>query len=191
MTKKQIAALQRILEREAAEHRMRPDRPSPGQHPCGGKYAVTDGMICVLMDAPEPTLPLGEQADTFAEIVHKERKSEAHYPVPADQINVSKWRTQAKRRNEQSQRVKLSTSILPPEKLRIDDLEATGAPTVIEGQFNPQLLVDAVEAVGGDSLLFLGYGRFNKRFPSLLVMPPEWTEINCSDPIALVLSLRV
>ena len=212
MTKKQLAALQRILAREKAAYQVCSGRPAPGQHPSEDKYAITDGTICVLMDGPEAALPVGEQADTFARIVRNERKSEAHVPVPADQINVSKWRTQAKRQSSQSQGAELTAPILRPEQLCVDDLDAPtkqlrvddlDAPTkqlrvddldtstVVVGHFDPQLLVDAVEAVGGNPLFFLGYGRFNSRFPSLLVMPPEWTELNCTNPIVLILTLPV
>lgn len=192
MTKKQLAAIQRILAREAAEFQVRPDRPFPGQHPSENKYAVTDGIICVLMDSPVSALPLGEQADTFARIVRNERKSEAHFPVPVNQIDISRWKAQAKKQRSQTQRIELSAPILLPEQLRVDDLDA---PTVVEGHFDPQLLVDAAEAVGGDPLFFLGYGRFKRHFPSLLVMPPMWldksvAESMTQDPIALVLSLR-
>lgn len=188
MTRKQITALQRILAREAAEYQVRSGHPVPGQHPSGDKYTVTDGITCVLLDTPAPTLPMGEQADTFFEIVQKERKNEAHFPVPSDQISASRWRGQTK---QQRQGVELSAPILYPEQLRVDDLGTAAAPTVIKGQFDPQLLVDAAEAVGSEPLLFLGYGPFNKHFPSLLVMPPTWTEFNCTKPIALVLSMRV
>lgn len=192
MTKKQLAALQRILAREAAAYQGRSDRPAPGQHPSRDKYAVTDGTICVLMDSPAPDLPMGEQADSFIEIVQNERKSEAHFPVPADQISVPKWKTQIK---QQKQEIEISAPIIRPEQLTVSDLDATDAPTVVVGHFALQLLVDAAEAVGGDPLFFLGYGRFNSRFPSLLVMPPMWidrsgAESMAQDPIALVLPLR-
>lgn len=200
MTKKQLAALRRILDREKAAYQVRSGRPAPGQHPSEDKYAITDGTICVLMDGPEAALPVGEQADTFARSVRNERKSEAHFPVPADQINVNKWRTQTKRQSSQSQGAELTAPILRPEQLCVDDLDAPtkqlrvdnlDTSTVVVGHFDPQLLVDAAEAVGGNPLFFLGYGRFNSRFPSLLVMPPEWTELNCTGPIALILPLPV
>ena len=66
MTKKQLAALRRILDREKAAYQVRSGRPAPGQHPSEDKYAIADGTICVLMDGPEAALPVGEQADTFA-----------------------------------------------------------------------------------------------------------------------------
>ena len=66
MTKKQLAALRRILDREKAAYQVRSGRPAPGQHPSEDKYAIADGTICVLMDGPEAALPEGEQADTFA-----------------------------------------------------------------------------------------------------------------------------
>ena len=70
MTKKQLAALRRILDREKAAYQVRSGRPAPGQHPSEDKYAIADGTICVLMDGPEAALPVGEQADTFARSDH-------------------------------------------------------------------------------------------------------------------------
>ena len=54
MTKKQLAALLRILEREAAAFQTLSGRPVPGQHPSQNKVAISDGNICVLLDAPIP-----------------------------------------------------------------------------------------------------------------------------------------
>lgn len=59
MTREQINALRRILEREAVTYQARIGRPAPGQHQSEDKTAVTDGNICVLLDAAIPDLPMG------------------------------------------------------------------------------------------------------------------------------------
>lgn len=59
----------------------------------------------MLMNSPVSALPLGEQADTFARIVRNERKGEAHFPVPVNQIDISRWKAQAKKQRSQTQRI--------------------------------------------------------------------------------------
>ena len=190
MTKKQLAALQRILDREEAAYRMLSGRPAPGQHPSQNKYAISDGDICILMDAPLPDFPLGGRVDSLAKIVWNERKSETRYPVPEDQINRSRWERKIKRCGDQLHGVELSVPILHPEQLAIYRAEAAASSKEVTGKFDPQLLVDAVDVVGESPILFLGYEPFNSHFPSLLVFPPEWTEERGAEPIALVFPLR-
>lgn len=191
MTKKQLAALRRILDREAAAYRALPSRPAPGQHPSGDKYAVSDGNICILSDAPFPDLRMGERVDSLAQIVQNERTGEAHFPVPQTQIDRSYWAKQIRQGDNHPHGVELSAPVLYPDQLHFDDAGATELPTEVIGKFDPQLLVDATDAVGDKPLFFLGFGSFNSRFPSLLVIPPDWTEPNCTKPIVLVLPLRI
>lgn len=191
MTKKQIAALQRILEREAAAYRALSGRPTPGQHPSQDKYAISDGNICVLLDAPIPEFPVGGQVNSLARIVYNERKGETHFPVPEGEIDRPRWAKQVRRCNNQIQGMALSAPIIRPDQLNFEETGIAETATEVTGKFDPQLLVDATDAVGGGPLYFLGYGPFNKHFPSLLVMPPRWTESNYAKPIALVLPLRV
>lgn len=191
MTNKQLAALQRILEREAAAYRALSGRPAPGQHPSEDKFAVSDGNICVLLDAPLPDLPLGERVDSLAKIVWDERKSEAHYPVPGEQVDRSRWARQIKREGDRPHGILISAPITRPNQLLLDDAGTAETPTEVVGKFDPQLLVDAADAIGNGPLFFLGYGPFNGHFPSLIVMPPDWTESNCNKPIALVFPLRI
>lgn len=190
MTKKQLAALQRILDREAAAYQMLSGRPTPGQHPSQGKYAVSDGDICILSDTPFPDLKMGGRVDSLARIVQGERKSEAHFPVPETQIDISCWTRQIKRCNGRPHGVEISAPIIHPDQLQIYQAEAVASSKEITGKFDPQLLVDAVDALGESSLFFLGFGPFNAHFPSLLVFPPEWTEEREAEPIALVFPLR-
>ena len=190
MTKRQLSALQRILDREAAAYQVLSGRPSPGQHPSQGKFAISDGNICILMDALLPGIPLGGRVDSLARIVQNERKGETHFPVPEDQIDRSRWARQIGRPGDRLRGVKLTAPILHPDQLPIYEAEAI-ASSKVSGKFDPQLLVDAVDIVGESSLLFLGYGPFNGHFPSLLVMPPDWTEFNSAKPIALVFPLRI
>ena len=190
MTKKQLAALQRILDREEAAYQVLSGRPSPGQHPSQDKYAVSDGEICILSDVPFPDLKMGGRVDSLARIVQGERTSEAHFPVPETQIDLSRWARQINRCNSRPHGVEISAPIIHPDQLQIYQAEAVASSKEITGKFDPQLLVDAVDAVGGNPLFFLGYGPFNSHFPSLLVFPPEWTEERGVDPIALVFPLR-
>lgn len=190
MTQKQLAALRRILDREAAAYRMLSGRSIPGQHPSEDKFAVSDGNICILSDTPFPDLKMGERVDSLTQIVQNERKSETHFPVPKDQIDRPRWARLIRRDGGQPHGVELSASVLRPDQLHFDDAGAVETPEVV-GKFDPQLLVDAADAVGGNPLFFLGYGPFNGHFPSLLVMPPDWTESNCAKPIALVLPMRI
>lgn len=191
MTKKQLAALQRILDREMATYRVLSGRPAPGQHPSESKYAISDGNICILMDTPLPDFPMGERVDSLAQIIRNERKGETHFPVPESQIDRSLWRRQIIQDSDQPHGVELSAPVLRPDQLIFEDAGAAESPTEVMGKFDPQLLVDAIDAVSGKPLFFLGYGPFNGHFPSLLVMPSDWTESNCAKPIALVLPMRI
>ena len=101
MTKKQLAALLRILEREAAAFQTLSGRPVPGQHPSQNKVAISDGNICVLLDAPIPNLPMGERVDSLVRIVRNERKGETHFPVPEGEIDHPRWAKQVRRYNNQ------------------------------------------------------------------------------------------
>lgn len=185
MTRKQINALCRILEREAVTYQARIGRPAPGQHQSEDKVAVTDGNICVLLDVTIPDLPMGDRADSFASIIRNERNSDRYFPVSADQIRVSDWRALAKKQAEDGSGIELN---IQPDS----DPSGPGQSilNLITGRFNPQLLVDAVDAVGGKPQFFLGMGRFNFRFPSLLVFPPDWRDNDVSGPVVFVLSLR-
>ncbi len=190
MTKKQLTALQRILDREKAAYQVLSGHPAPGQHPSEDKFAICDGDICILSDTPFPDLKIGGRVDSLARIVRNERKGETHFPVPENQIDCSLWTRQIRRSINQVRRVKLTAPILHPKQLAIYEAETAASSKKITGKFEPQLLVDAIDAVGGSPLLFLGYGPFNAHFPSLLVFPPEWTEDRGADPIALVFPLR-
>ena len=192
MTKKQLAALQRILEREVAAYRALSGRPTPGQHPSQDKYAICDGDICILLDTPISDLPMGNRVDSLAKIVWDERKSEAHYPVPEEQIDRSYWMRQIRRCGDRPHGILISAPITRPDQLFLDDAESAETPTEVVGKFAAQLLIDAVDAIGDrQTLVFLGFGPSNSHFPSLLAMPPKWTEHNCTKPIALVFPLRV
>lgn len=191
MTKKQLAALQRILEREAAAYRALSGRPAPGQHPSEDKFAVSDGNICILLDVPLPNLPMGERVDSLVRIVRNERKGETHFPVPEGEIDHPRWAKQVRRCNNQIQGIALSAPIIRPDQLNFEEARIAETATEVTGKFDPQLLVDATDAVSGRPLYFLGYGPFNGHFPSLLVMPLDWNECNCTKPIALVLPLRI
>lgn len=186
MTKKQLAALQRILDRERVAYQVRSDRPAPGQHPSENKYAITDGYVCVLMNSPCPGLPIGERADYLAKIVRNERKCGKHLPILCDQIDMRYWTEKAKYYSDSAYGITLFASAIHPDQLALD----MGAAEGVSGRFHPQQLMDAAIAVGGNPLCFLGFGPLNGHFPSLLMFHPEWTERNCSEPIALVTSLR-
>lgn len=190
MTKKQLAALLRILEREAAAYRALSGRPAPGQHPSEDKFAVSDGNICILLDAPIPILPMGERVDSLVQIVHNERKGETHFPVPESQIDRSSWTRWMRRGSGEPHGVELSAPVLHPDQLIFEDAGAAETSTEVTGKFDPQLLIDATDAVGDKPLFFLGFGPFNAHFPSLLVFPPEWTEQRDIEPMALVFPLR-
>ena len=191
MTKKQLAALQRILDREMAAYRALSSRPTPGQHPSENKFTICDGNICILLNNPLPDLPMGERVDFLIQIVRNERKGETHFPVPEHQIDRPRWTRLIRRDGGQPHGVELSVPVLRPDQLHFDDVGTTETPTEVMGKFDPQLLVDAIDAVGGSPFFFLGFGPFNGHFPSLLVMPPDWTERDCTKPIALVLPMRI
>ena len=137
MTKSQLSALQRILDREAAAYQVLSGRPSPGQHPSQGKFAISDGNRCILSDAPFPDLKIGKRVDSLARIVWNERKSEAHFPVPETQIDISRWTRQIKRCNGRPHGVEISAPIVHPDQLQIYQAEAVASSKEITGKFDP------------------------------------------------------
>lgn len=183
MTQKQLAALRRILNREAETYQARIGRPVPGQHQSEHKVAITDGRICVLMDVLFPELPIGGRADSFASIVRKERASDSYYPVSADQSRITSWRALARKQVDDVSGVEIT--VQPENKFELPYVHP------IIGRFNPQLLVDAVDAIGRKPQIFLGMGPFSERFPSLLVFPSGWMDNGELGPVAFVLALRI
>lgn len=165
-------------------------RLASGQHPSEDKYAVSDGNICILSDVPFPDLRMGERADSLAQIIKNERKGETHFPVPENQIDRSYWMRQIGRYKGRPHGIKISAPIVHSDQMHFSDTGTANSPMEVMGKFDAQLLVDAVDAVGDKPFFFLGYGPFNGHFPSLIVMPPDWTEPNCTKPIALVLPMR-
>lgn len=190
MTERQVAALQRILEREAVAYRTLADRPAPGQHPSQDKWAVSDGDICILLHEPLPNLPMSVRADSLARFVQNERKRELHFPVPANQIDRSYWARLIGQGGNRPQGVELSAPILRPDQLVFDDSGVAEPKMEVSGKFDAQLLIDAIDVVGCSPLVFIGAGLLDGHYPPLLMMPPLWTEQNCAEPLALILPYK-
>lgn len=59
----------------------------------------------------------------------------------------------------------------------------------VTGYYNPWYLVNVVEAVGTNALVYIGYSVQFSKFPSLFVYPKDWMEHN-PDRIGFLLSIR-
>ena len=163
MTKKQIAALSNIIANENARLEERKSAVKPGIHAAWDKWIVTDGISAVLLAEKPDGLPEGEEMRKIYEMVEREVKRGDS--VLACTATVEKIATP----------VEITA--------RMEDGRA------VTGYYNPWYLVNVVEAVGTNALVYIGYSVQFSKFPSLFVYPKDWMEHN-PDRIGFLLSIR-
>lgn len=189
MTKKQLAALQRIVDREAHQIELKKQDGKEsipriaGVHPSRDRYVVTDGYVAVAFcDKPDGMVD-AERMDGLYDLVRKDFEDYDHFrtlTVTAD--NIKEWKQQAK-------------------PWRYGKTEKTGAVPVklsaqnnsggtVEGFYNPSYLVDVAEAIGPGAMFYIGRYSQHSPFCSLLVFPKDWMENN-EYAIGYVLPIRM
>lgn len=196
MTKKQLAALQRIIDREASrieQEKQNRKETDPkvervaGVHPSRDHHVITDGNVAVIFCKKPDGVPEAERMDGLYDIMQKDIESSDRYhdhflALTVTAEHISEWKKQAK----SWKAGKTYKTGAVPVKLTA---ETTDGGTV-EGFYDPRYVLDAVEAVGPGAMLYIGrYSRFSFHC-SLLVFPKNWTEME-EHTTGYVLPLRI
>lgn len=177
MTKKQLAALQRIID---IEQYKRPNSPA-GVHPTNEHFIVTDGYVAVMFSEQPDGLNMAEPMESIFKIIMEDMNHGNHCLV-SESVDLNGWRQLARDWKKGKDHKSGATPVVLS--------TTTDRGETIIGTFNPRILVDAVEAVGTGAMLYLGYRQNYSHYPTLLVYPKDWMESGC-DPMALVMPLRV
>lgn len=192
MTKKQIAALQRVIDREVSriawkkQNRKEGDlvvEETAGAHPSHEKYVVTDGYVAVIFPEKPTELPEAERNDGLYDMMWGDIVNYDHFlALTVTATHISEWKQQAKPwkagKTHKTGAVPVKFSVQAPDG------------GTIEGYYNPCYLLDAVEAIGPGAMIYIGKYSRNSPFCSLLVYPKNWME-NADSKIGYVLPLRI
>lgn len=196
MTKKQIAALQRMIDREASriewkkQNRKRGDpavEETAGVHPSHEKYIVTDGYVAVIFSEKPAELPEAERMDSLYDMmrndIHNQDCFNDHFlALTVTAAHISEWKQQAKLWKAGKTH---KTGAVP---VKLIAQKPDGG--TVEGFYDPRYLVDAVEAIGPSAMLYIGRYSRNSPFCSLLVYPKNWIE-DSDSKVGYVLPLRI
>lgn len=196
MTKKQISALQRMIDREASriewkkQNRKEGDpavEETAGAHPSHEKYIVTDGYVAVIFPEKPAELPEAERIDSLYDMmrndIHNQDCFNDHFlALTVTAAHISEWKQQAK----PWKAGKTNKTGAVPVKLTAQKSDGE----TVEGFYDPRYLVDVVEAIGPSVMLYIGRYSRHSPFCSLLVYPKNWMEEH--DPkVGYVLPLRI
>lgn len=190
MTEVQTAALQRIIRREEAGNVQMSEGSvagcfgvgfTAGVHPSCDRYVVTDGGVAVVLGDMPKELPEVMRLDKLYRILEGRINARSYiFALSVTDAHLSKWKEMSKRWTDEG---KYDAEAVPVEITTSEDNR-------IVGFYNPILLVDAVEAVGSDAVIYIGKYEKCNPFHSLLIYPREWTE-NCKLPISYVSPLMI
>jgi hypothetical protein len=183
MTKKQLAALNRIMEREQVRY----DRTKPGDtagvHPSGERFAVTDGSVILLFVEKPEGVPEAEHTDTFEKFVQDYLTEYDEYLVDAPPtVDDCKEVIRNWEKMDQS-----GKPLLP--RITITAHDDNGEP--ITSYFNAQLYIDLLESVGPYHDIYMVNSRsVHFPLPCLLVYKRGGLEalhaVNWSEPAMLL-----
>lgn len=192
MTKKQIAALQRIIDREAfhiklaKQNRKEGDlavERAAGVHRSHSQYIVTDMHVAVLYPERPEGLPAGDWNDRLLDAMENDIDGYDHFlALTVTPAYISEWKKQAKAWKAGKT---YKTGAVP---VKIAAQRPDGG--TVEGYYNPWYLVDVVEAIGPGAMVYIGKHSDDSPFCSLLVYPKDWME-NSERSIGYVLPLRI
>ena len=195
MTKKQQAAMQRIIDREASRIEWEKQNRKTdagierraGVHPSCGCHIITDGYVAVIFQEKPDELPGAECMDGLWEVMRREVECHDKYTdhflaltVTAD--TIKEW----KRLSKDWKAGKTHKTGAVPVKLTVQN-DVGG---VVEGYYDPRYLVDAVEAIGPGAMIYIGKYSRSSPFCSLLVYPKNGME-STDHTIGYVLPLRI
>lgn len=182
MTKKQIAALDRIISREQFRKRDSHDSYNYGIHPSNDVFAVTDGCVCVILQENIEDFRMADRCNFFEDIVQEDLETGTH-SLSDTKIDAAAWKKAARSYNRKVDK-----------GLAVEVHAVDNSGNEVWGEFDPQLILDAVEVVGAGAMLYLGYGcpkGQKRRHPTLLVLPKDWMDGSSTNPYAYVLPLKV
>lgn len=179
MLKKQIAAMNRILDWERF---YRKDKPC-GAHPSGDGYVITDGRVAILFQEKPDDFPEADRQDDLYKLIQndwKNRDCVLAFTVTADM--VKDWKRLA-REWKCGKTVRNGAHPVEVTAQREDG-------TKVSGLFNPAVLVNAVEAVGTGCMVYVGYTRWCTQRPAIFILPKDWMETG-PGTMGFVLPLRI
>lgn len=173
MTKKQINALQRIIDRERASGRVK----RPGVHTIQdrgvSKLFVTDGAVAIVFkdentaELPEITTP----ADALFTMIRNEKEHKDYtLNLSVTTELLKEWKAL------QKEWKKCSTDT--QRRNYLVEIRSQEFPHKF-GHFNPCLLVDAVEAIGIRANIFIG--QASPHYCALFVFPKNFMELGDYD----------
>ena len=197
MTKKQIAALWRIIKREqsmydtaalnANKFRSNHKTIAPkqaGVHPSLEKYIVTDRCVAVIFSKKPPELPGAERNNGLYEQIQCDISAHRHIlALTVTAAHISEWKRLSKPwRAGNPYRISA-----PPAQVAAQSPDDR---TVV-GLYNPCYLIDAVEAIGPGAMIYIGRSVYDSGvcLNTLLIYPQNWME-NPDHEIAYVLPRR-
>ena len=196
MTKKQISALQRMIDREASriewkkQNRKEGDpavEETAGAHTSHEKYIVTDGYVAVIFPEKPAELPEAERMDSLYDVMRSDIQNQDcfndHFlALAVTAAHISEWKQQAKPWKAGKTH---KTGAVP---VKLTAQKPDGG--TVEGFYDPRYLVDVVEAIGPGAMLYIGRYSPHSPFCSLLVFPKDWMENN-EHAIGYVLPIRM
>ncbi len=182
MTKKQIAAMGNIIALENAQCEDWKLKTKPGIHPAWDKWIVTDGISAVLLNEKPDDLPEGDEMQQIYNLVeHEIKEADAFLSCIATSEKIKEWKALAKPWKKGKD---IKTGAVP-----VEITVNTNDGHTISAHFNPWYLVNVVESVGTNAMLYIGREcQFNKR-PALFVYPKDWMEY-APDAIGFLLPIR-
>lgn len=180
MTKKQLAALDRILERERNSRQGKPC----GVHPAHDRYIITDGSAAVILFEKPDGVPEADNLDSVFSVIQNDwEECDYTLALTVTAERIKDWKRLARPwRAGKTQK----DGVVPVRITAWMEGRAQAA-----GSYNPALLVDAVEAVGPGCMVYIGYSRKrSSQRPNLIVYPKDWME-RTPEIMGYVLPLRI
>lgn len=183
MTKKRIAALSNIIALENVRNEERKSEAIPGIHPACDKWLVTDGIAAVVLSEKPEGLQEAEELQNVYKLVEQEiNRTDKLLAYTATQNKIKEWKALAKLWKQGKDH---KTGATPVEiTVHTDD------GYTLTGYYNPWFLVNVVEAVGPNALIYIGRGGRFSNFPTLFVYPKDWMERD-PDTIGFLLPIRM
>lgn len=178
MTKKQQAALYRMINREASSIKQNRKKGDPvigeiaGVHPMHEKYVVTDWCGAVIFPDMPSELPEANRDDELYDKIHEYTDGyDRLFALTVTSAHVSQWRQLRK-----SDRV-------APVRITAHDLDGK----MVEGLYNPSYLIDVVEAIGIGCTVYIGHNAIHNSHAHTLFVYPKNSKGTDSETVGVVL----
>lgn len=183
MTKKQLAALNRIVEREQTRYDETQSEALAGVHPSEKHFAITDGTMVVLFTEQPEGIPVGDRTETYDKYVQDylkdARASLVTSPPTVEDCKkiIREWRGMKN----------LGKPLFP--KITVIAKDENGAP--MTSYFDAYRYLDILEAVGPYRNVYMGNSDTMRiPYPCLLVYKrcgrDEQDSVNWDEPAFLL-----